>query len=98
MQTTWPVSLPRTSASTCTDANPYFRVFNPYIQSKKFDKDGIFIKSIFPKLKDIDSKLFHIENGVSSNLFVDYPKSMVDISLSRKQAIEKFKRAKNENS
>ena len=86
------------SASTGADASPYFRVFNPYIQSKKFDKDGIFIKSIFPKLKDIDSKLFHIENGVSSNLFVDYPKSMVDISLSRKQAIEKFKRAKNENS
>ena len=84
-------------ASTGADASPYFRVFNPYIQSKKFDKDGIFIKSVLPQLKDIEPKLFHIENGASSNLFVDYPKSIVDISQSRKQAIEKFKRAKNEN-
>lgn len=84
-------------ASTGADASPYFRVFNPYIQSKKFDKDGIFIKSVIPKLQEIDPKFLHIENGVSSNLFIDYPKSMVDISLSRKQAIEKFKRAKNEN-
>ena len=84
-------------ASTGADASPYFRVFNPYIQSKKFDKDGTFIKNILPQLKDIDSKLLHIENGASSNLFCDYPKSMVDISLSRKQAIEKFKRAKNAN-
>ena len=37
------------------------------------------------------------ENGASSNLFAEYPKSIVDISLSRKQAIENFKRAKNEN-
>lgn len=86
------------SASTGADASPYFRVFNPYIQSKKFDKEGIFIKSIFPKLKHIDARLFHLENGISQNLFVEYPKSMVDISFSRKQAIEKFKRAKNENS
>lgn len=84
-------------ASTGADASPYFRVFNPYIQSKKFDKDGIFIKSVLPQLKEMDAKLFHIENGASSNLFVDYPKSIVDISQSRKQAIEKFKRAKNEN-
>ena len=85
------------SASTGADASPYFRVFNPYIQSKKFDKEGVFIKNVLTKLKNIDSKLLHIENGVSSNLFCDYPKSIVDISSSRKQAIEKFKRAKNEN-
>jgi len=84
-------------ASTGADASPYFRVFNPYIQSKKFDKDGIFIKSVIPQLKDVEAKLFHIENATSSNLFCEYQKSMVDISLSRKQAIEKFKRAKNEN-
>jgi deoxyribodipyrimidine photo-lyase len=85
------------SASTGADASPYFRVFNPYIQSKKFNKEGTFIKSVIPELKNVDSKLLHIENGTSSNLFVDYPKSIVDISYSRKQAIENFKRAKNEN-
>ena len=85
------------SSSTGSDASPYFRVFNPYIQSKKFDKDGIFIKSVIPELQKVDSKLFHIENGVQSNSPINYAKSIVDVSLSRKQSIEKFKRAKNEN-
>ncbi|XOB61443.1 cryptochrome/photolyase family protein [Campylobacterota bacterium DY0563] len=83
-------------ASTGADAAPYFRVFNPYTQSKKFDEKGIFIKSVIKELKDVDSRLFHIENGVHSNLFLSYPKAMVDISLSRRRAIEKFKEAKNE--
>jgi len=85
------------SASTGADATPYFRVFNPYLQSKKFDKDGVFIKSIIKELESLDAKLFHIENGVQSNLFVNYPKSIVDIKLSRQKAIEKFKKAKNES-
>jgi len=85
-------------ASTGADASPYFRVFNPYTQSKKFDPEGIFIKSVIPELKNVEPKLLHMENGLSSNLFIDYPKSIVDISISRKQAIENFKRAKNENS
>lgn len=83
-------------ASTGADAAPYFRVFNPYTQSKKFDKDALFIKSVIPELKDIDSKLLHIQNGTQSNIFIDYPKAMVDINLSRKRAIEKFKKAKDE--
>ena len=83
-------------ASTGADASPYFRVFNPYTQSKKFDPDAIFIKSVIPELENINPKLLHIENGAATNLFSSYPKSIVDISESRKQAIEKFKRAKNE--
>lgn len=85
------------AASTGADAAPYFRIFNPYTQSSKFDKDGLFIKSIIKELEEVDPKLFHIENALSSNLFYNYPKSIVDISLSRKRAIENFKRAKDEN-
>ncbi|PUE63314.1 FAD-binding domain-containing protein, partial [Arcobacter caeni] len=85
------------AASTGADAAPYFRVFNPYTQSSKFDKDGLFIKSVIKELEEVDPKLFHIENALSSNLFFNYPKSIVDISLSRKRAIENFKRAKDEN-
>lgn len=83
------------AASTGADSVPYFRVFNPYIQSKKFDGEALFMKSVLKELQDIPPKLFHVENGVHSNLFIDYPKSMVDISLSRKMAIERFKKAKN---
>ena len=78
-------------ASTGADSVPYFRVFNPYSQSLKFDKEGIFIKSVLKELKNIDSKLFHKENGVQSNLFVNYPKAIVDIKKSRQDAIEAFK-------
>jgi len=85
-------------ASTGADSAPYFRVFNPYSQSEKFDKEGVFIKSVLTELEDIDAKLLHKENGSQVNLFVEYPKSIVDIKLSRQLSIEKFKKAKNESS
>ena len=43
------------SASTGTDAAPYFRIFNPITQSKNFDKNGEFIKKYIPELKDLDA-------------------------------------------
>ena len=82
------------SASTGADSVPYFRVFNPYTQSAKFDKDGIFIKSILTELKEVEPQLLHKENAVHLNLDNNYPKSIVDIKESRKNAIEIFKRTK----
>ena len=84
------------AASTGADSVPYFRIFNPYTQSEKFDKDAIFIKSVLPQLKDVDSKFIHKENGVFKSLFVDYEKPMVSIRESRQRALQTFKRAKNE--
>lgn len=81
------------AASTGADSVPYFRIFNPYLQSAKFDKEAIFIKKVIPQLKDIENKLIHTEGGVQSNLFVDYPLSIVSISYSRDRAIKEFKRA-----
>jgi deoxyribodipyrimidine photo-lyase len=80
-------------ASTGADSVPYFRVFNPYSQSKKFDKDGIFIKSVLKELVECNSKLFHKENGVQTNLFINYPTLIVDIKKSREEAIKRFKYA-----
>lgn len=82
------------SASTGADSVPYFRVFNPYLQSEKFDKEGIFIKSVIDELNDMDPKLFHKQNGVQNSLFVNYPKSIVDIKQSKDEAIQRFKYAK----
>ncbi|MGM0518748.1 MAG: cryptochrome/photolyase family protein [Campylobacterota bacterium] len=82
------------AASTGADSVPYFRVFNPYTQSEKFDKDGLFIKSVLTQLKDVDSRLLHKENGVFKSLFVDYEEPMISIKDSRQRAIETFKRAK----
>ncbi|MGB5866794.1 MAG: deoxyribodipyrimidine photo-lyase [Arcobacteraceae bacterium] len=78
-------------ASTGADSVPYFRVFNPYTQSAKFDKEGLFIKSVLKELSDVEPKLFHKENGVQSNLFLEYPNTIVNIKQSRQEAIEAFK-------
>jgi len=80
-------------ASTGADASPYFRVFNPYLQSEKFDKEAIFIKSVIPALKDIDAKSLHKEGALCHNLFLDYPNPIIDIKSTRKKAIERFKNA-----
>lgn len=62
------------SASTGTDAAPYFRIFNPLSQSAKFDKDGLFIKTYCPELKNYTSAELHAE---SENCIVDLKKSRV---------------------
>lgn len=41
------------SASTGTDAVPYFRMFNPSRQSERFDKDALYIKTFIPQLNDV---------------------------------------------
>jgi len=79
------------SASTGADSVPYFRVFNPYTQSAKFDKEGVFTKSVLKNLKNVDPKLLHKENALNSNLLSAYPSAIVDIKNSRKYAIEMFK-------
>jgi deoxyribodipyrimidine photo-lyase len=84
------------ASSTGADSVPYFRIFNPYLQSKKFDKDAVFTKSVLTELKDCDTKLIHTENGVQSNIFLKYPSQIVSIEFARKRAISEFKRANNE--
>lgn len=79
------------SAGTGVDPQPYFRVFNPYLQSKKFDKEGVYIKKYLPILKDIDAKNLHSEEYLFNNILVDYPKPIVEHKTAAKIAIEKFK-------
>ncbi|MBD1388515.1 deoxyribodipyrimidine photo-lyase [Neiella sp. HB171785] len=47
------------AASTGTDAAPYFRIFNPETQSKRFDGQGRFIQQYLPQLQGVDTKLIH---------------------------------------
>ncbi|MCJ8168090.1 deoxyribodipyrimidine photo-lyase [Atopomonas sediminilitoris] len=78
------------SASTGTDAAPYFRVFNPVSQSQRNDPDGHFIRHWLPELSSLDARSIH---QPSSGLFgVDhYPAPIVDLSSSRQRAIAAFK-------
>lgn len=47
------------SASTGTDAQPYFRVFNPLLQSQRFDPKGDFIRKWVPELRNLNDKQIH---------------------------------------
>jgi deoxyribodipyrimidine photo-lyase len=64
-------------ASTGSDAQPYFRIFNPWLQQAKFDPDAEYIKNWIPELKDIPAKVLHnlYKNSVKLK---NYPTPMVD--------------------
>lgn len=82
------------SSSTGVDAQPYFRVFNPYSQSKKFDKDAIYIKKYLPILKDIEAKNLHDEEFLFNTEIKDYVKPIVKHSLARVNFLQKAKSIK----
>ena len=82
----------RWSASTGTDAAPYFRVFNPYRQSERFDPTGKFIRQLCPELNELDNRHIHQPPALAS-----YPKPIVDVCKTRQYAIEQFKSLKTIN-
>lgn len=81
------------SASTGTDAAPYFRVFNPYSQSKKCDPDGVFIRRFVPELAGVEGPAIHDPSSIPMLLraSLDYPEPIVDCTATRARAIEAFK-------
>jgi len=46
-------------AGSGADAAPYYRIFNPILQSEKFDPNGIYIRKFIPELKDLPNSLVH---------------------------------------
>ncbi|MCO1333184.1 DNA photolyase family protein [Microbulbifer sp. OS29] len=73
------------TASTGTDAAPYFRVFNPYRQSQRFDPNGSFIRKYAPELKGLSDKAIHDPPPTQG-----YPQVICDVGAGRKRAIEVF--------
>ena len=80
------------SASTGTDAVPYFRIFNPVTQSQRFDSKGVFIRHWLPELRQADDKYIHFPVK-SADLFATnyYTSPIVDLESSRQRALDAFK-------
>ena len=81
------------SASTGTDAAPYFRMFNPASQSRKFDPEGSFIREWLPELAQLDSKAIH-EPHASDDNSLNYPLPAVNHSESRQRVLTAFQSLK----
>jgi deoxyribodipyrimidine photo-lyase len=90
------------TAGTGTDAATYFRVFNPILQSKKFDPHGNFIRKWIPELSGVPGKYLHepwkmpkgIQRQSGCNIGRDYPLPIVDHRFARERVLEVYNRAK----
>ncbi|MDZ5761065.1 cryptochrome/photolyase family protein [Lyticum sinuosum] len=78
------------------DAAPYFRIFNPILQSKKFDPYGQYIKKYIPELKNVSIEFIH-EPWKEYNSSSNYPSQIINIDETRKIALSKYKLLKNIN-
>lgn len=84
-----------------TDAAPYFRVFNPWLQSRKFDAGGEYIRRWVPELAGLSNKLIH-EPAAGAPLDLvaagvvlgdTYPYPIIDHGFARDRALTIFKAA-----
>ncbi len=82
------------SAGGGFDSQPYFRIFNPWMQSEKFDKEAKYIKYWIPELKDVPPKDIHnwSEAYIKYTDTVKYPSPCVDYSANRIKALDLYKK------
>ncbi|MGC8470186.1 MAG: FAD-binding domain-containing protein [Acetobacteraceae bacterium] len=82
------------------DAAPYFRIFNPVLQGRKFDPDGAYVRRFVPELAGLPDAFLHApweapplvlaEAGV--RLGANYPRPLIDLAAGRARALASFAR------
>ncbi|GAA3177158.1 deoxyribodipyrimidine photo-lyase [Blastococcus jejuensis] len=82
-------------AGTGTDASPYYRVFNPVTQGKKFDPDGTYVKRWVPELRDVDARYVHEPWTAPGGVPEGYPEPIVDHAHERQVALDRYQRLRD---
>ncbi|WP_432355625.1 cryptochrome/photolyase family protein [Sporosarcina sp. A2] len=80
------------------DAAPYFRIFNPTAQSKKFDADGTYIRKWVPELATLPKPFIHEPHLAPEDVLTEagvlidktYPSPIVDHSTARTRALDAY--------
>jgi deoxyribodipyrimidine photo-lyase len=83
------------SAGTGTDAQPFFRIFNPVAQSKKFDPDGAYIRHWLPELRNVPTQFIHAPWEMETPP-ANYPLPIVDHAFARERTLRAYKAVKQE--
>jgi deoxyribodipyrimidine photo-lyase len=79
------------SASTGTDAVPYFRLFNPYTQSRRFDPSGAYIRRFVPELAKLSDEAIHEPYAArTASQRLDYPPPIVEHRYARQRALARY--------
>ena len=86
------------TAGTGTDASPYYRVFNPVTQGKKFDPTGAYVRKYVPEIAELDDSVIHEPwEAKGGGLFggaSDYPAPIVDHAAERLEALARHAKTK----
>jgi len=84
------------SASTGTDAQPYFRIFNPVTQGRRFDPEGRYVRRWLPELAELPNR--HIHAPWESATRVDYPAPRVDHAERRVETLARYRAVRSRGS
>jgi deoxyribodipyrimidine photo-lyase len=78
------------TAGTGTDASPYFRIFNPVTQGKRFDPDGNYVRRWVPELAAVPARFVHEPWRSPDGVPEGYVTPVVDHAVERRRSLEAY--------
>ena len=78
-------------AGTGTDAAPYFRIFNPTTQARRFDPHGVYVRRYLEELASVPDEFIHEPWRQPSGLATTYPAPIVDHAVERERALAAYR-------
>jgi len=82
-------------ASTGCDAAPYFRIFNPWLQQKRYDPEAAYIKRWVPELRAMEPGLIHRLDRLEGKRPGGYPAPIVDHAAESVRALGMYRQARS---